>query len=124
MTYLDTNAVIWLYDGQLEKFSEKALTLIKKEEVKISPMVELEIEYLYKIDRITASAEEIINFIRFELAISYCDKPMRAVTNYAKHLQWTRDPFDRIITAQAALNSDYLITRDKTILKHYQHAVA
>jgi PIN domain nuclease of toxin-antitoxin system len=36
---------------------------------------------------------------------------------------WTRDPFDRLITAQAAVGSDVLITKDATITANYPRAV-
>ena len=40
----------------------------------------------------------------------------------ANHLSWTRDPFDRMITAHALSFSAMLCTRDGTIREHYQHA--
>ena len=36
-------------------------------------------------------------------------------------MSWTRDPFDRVITAQAALEQDRLITKDRVILEKYEH---
>ena len=41
----------------------------------------------------------------------------------ASQLSWTRDPFDRIITAQSAIDRSTLITKDKIIQKHYEYAV-
>lgn len=38
-------------------------------------------------------------------------------------MSWTRDPFARIITAQAAIENYTLITIDKIIRKHYKHVV-
>jgi len=38
-------------------------------------------------------------------------------------LSWTRDPFDRVITAQAATDGSSLITKDEIILHHYENAV-
>jgi PIN domain nuclease of toxin-antitoxin system len=37
--------------------------------------------------------------------------------------QWTRDPFDRLITAQAASYNQVLLTKDETIRKHYANAI-
>jgi len=36
---------------------------------------------------------------------------------------WTRDPFDRIIVGNAAAENAVLITKDNSILEHYEHAV-
>jgi PIN domain nuclease of toxin-antitoxin system len=36
---------------------------------------------------------------------------------------WTRDPFDRIITAQDMVSHAPLITKDGAILSHYKRAI-
>ena len=38
-------------------------------------------------------------------------------------LSWTRDPFDRIITAHASLFDAPLLTKDSRIQHYYQRAV-
>ena len=38
-------------------------------------------------------------------------------------MKWTRDPFDRLITAQAALDDSPLLTKDDTIHTYYPEAV-
>jgi PIN domain nuclease of toxin-antitoxin system len=38
-------------------------------------------------------------------------------------MKWTRDPFDRLITAQAALGESTLLTKDDTIRTNYANAV-
>ena len=48
---------------------------------------------------------------------------MAEVTEHCLDLSWTRDAFDRLIVAQAALDRAKLITRDRLILKHYPKAV-
>jgi PIN domain nuclease of toxin-antitoxin system len=40
----------------------------------------------------------------------------------ARELRWTRDPFDRLITAQAAIGEDVLLTADESIRARYPHA--
>ena len=37
-------------------------------------------------------------------------------------VKWTRDPFDRIITAQAELCGAKLLTKDRTIHNYYVNA--
>jgi len=36
--------------------------------------------------------------------------------------RWTRDPFDRLIVGLAALAGSALLTKDRTIRKHYRKA--
>ena len=45
-----------------------------------------------------------------------------AVIAEANRLSWTRDPFDRIITAHASLQKAPLLTKDTTISSHYKKA--
>ena len=61
MIYLDTHVVVWLYAGKIEKLSEQAKELINGHEVIISPVVRLELQYLFEIQRITDEANEIVS---------------------------------------------------------------
>jgi PIN domain nuclease of toxin-antitoxin system len=38
-------------------------------------------------------------------------------------MKWTRDPFDRLITAHAAIDESPLLTKDDTIHTYYPGAV-
>ena len=68
MIYLDTYVVVWLYQKNQSKFSPEVITLIDKEELLISPMVELELEYLFEIERM--SERQATGRIRFFCMIS------------------------------------------------------
>jgi PIN domain nuclease of toxin-antitoxin system len=48
---------------------------------------------------------------------------MSLVVHQAIPFQWARDPFDRLITAQAAIYDCVLLSKDETIRKHYAKAV-
>ena len=41
------------------------------------------------------------------------------IVSQASAQSWTRDPFNRLITAHAALNGNILITKDETIQHNY-----
>ncbi len=41
----------------------------------------------------------------------------------ARAIKWTRDPFDRLIVAQAAVNDESLLTRDKIIRANDARAI-
>ena len=122
--YLDTNVVLWLVQGSLNRISARALTAIEKSDVLLSPMVLLELEYLYEIGRGTLSSQVIQSKMRHELGSRVCDLPFAEVSQAAFGETWTRDPFDRMIVAQAkAKGLAPLITADKEIRMHYPAAI-
>ena len=123
MIYLDTHIVVWLYQKDISKFTSEVIALIDREELLISPMVELELEYLFEIERISERAEIIIDYLKEKTGLKICNSPFQDIIKKAASSKWTRDPFDRIITAQAAVNNSILITKDKQIRKHYSKAV-
>ncbi len=123
MIYLDTHVVVWLYQKSRNEFSSETLILIDEEELLISPMVELELEYLFEIDRINTRSQIILEYLKERIGLKICDKPFQVVIKKALSMKWTRDPFDRIITAQAAVDNSMLVTKDKRIQKHYPEAV-
>jgi PIN domain nuclease of toxin-antitoxin system len=61
------------------------------------------------------------NILKEMLEVRICDLEHLKVINFALELTWTRDPFDRIIVAQAAVNQSTLITKDTVIRDHYPH---
>ena len=123
MIYLDTHVLVWLYQKDKNRFSPEALDLIDKEELLISPMAELELEYLFEIDRINVRAEIIMDYLKDRIGLEKCESSFSNIIKKAKSMKWTRDPFDRIITTQAAENDSVLITKDKKIRKHYSKAM-
>ena len=121
--YLDTHIVCWLYSGQLEFLSDNAKKIIEDNELLISPMVKLELQYLLEIDRIIVSPNEILNSLQKEVSLKMCDLDFPSIINKSIEINWTRDPFDRIITSQASINNAILITKDHTILSNYSKAL-
>ncbi len=123
MIYLDTHIVVWLYAGQIEKLNTKATELINDNEILISPIVRLELQYLNEIKRITETPDNIISDLSNSIGLKICDKTFNSIINFSMNIDWTRDPFDRIIVANAAIQDDYLITKDQTILSHYSNSL-
>ena len=122
MIYLDTQVVVWLYAGLVEKFTQPIIELINDHEIYISPIVRLELHYLYEIQRVTDNANIIVADISNRIGLKVCDRDFNAIVSQAMVFSWTRDPFDRIITANASLNDNILITKDQTISENYPHA--
>ena len=123
MIYLDTHVVVWLYAGKIEKLSEQAKKLINDHEVIISPVVRLELQYLFEIQRVTDEANEIVFDLSDRIGLKMCDKSFNTIVSGALDLSWTRDPFDRIIVANAAVNHNILVTKDQNILENYEKAM-
>jgi PIN domain nuclease of toxin-antitoxin system len=119
---LDTHVVVWLYEGKRERFSGRALELIESEDLAISPIVLLELQYLFEIDRILARPGLVSAYLQERLGLTVDSTPFAIVTEKAVELTWTRDPFDRLIAAQAACGGATLVTKDSIILKNYPGA--
>ena len=122
--YLDTHVAIWLAEAHTQELSHKALSYIERAEVRISPMVVLELGYLYEINRIILSPQQIVYKLATELQSSICDYPFPVVAEIALGETWTRDPFDRLIVSHAKANGRAgLITRDELIAEHYPNTI-
>jgi PIN domain nuclease of toxin-antitoxin system len=121
LIYLDTHVVVWLYAWLLEKFSQSVRAILNENEIRISPIVRLELQYLYEIERVKEPAQVIVADLADRIGMRVCDKDINAVISQAIPLKWARDPFDRVIVAQAALNDNILISKDQSILQHYVH---
>ena len=123
MIHLDTHVVIWLALRRSHRLSAPARTLVERDESQISPMVMLELEILFergKIDRDAASLIERLSG-RIELAIS--ETPLPSIVDRARSFAWTRDPFDRLIVANAMADDVRLVSADATILENFAGAV-
>jgi len=123
LIYLDTHVVVWQYAGKIKKLSEQAKELINGHEVIISPVVRLELQYLFEIQRVTDEANEIVFDLSDRIGLKICDKSINTIVSGALDLSWARDPFDRIIVANAAINHNILVTKDQNILENYEKAI-
>ena len=122
MIYLDTHAVIWLYDRKLSIFPKGCLDRLEKETLLVSPAVLLELAFLNEIKRIDADPMLIFQTLEESIDLQQCHLDFSKIVTGALSQSWTRDPFDRIITAQASIQNAALLTKDRTILRHYSLA--
>lgn len=125
MTYLDTHVVAWLAAGLGPARLQAAgrALIAGGGEVRISPMVRLELQYLHEIGRLGHPATDIYEQLAAEIGLRVCDAPSFAVVREAERQTWTRDPFDRLIVAQAAIHEAPLVTKDESIHAAYDRAV-
>ena len=58
-----------------------------------------------------------------KIGLKICNQKFIDVATEALRHSWTRDMFDRLIVAQAAVTKSHLITKDEFIRQHYTRAV-
>jgi PIN domain nuclease of toxin-antitoxin system len=122
VAYLDTHVVVWLYADRLDLFLSAVRNCLERDQLFISPIVGLELQYLFEMGRTSEPAQPVLDTLARAVGLETCDLPFEDVVGAALTQNWTRDPFDRLIVAQATLRKSLLITKDKTIRKHYRQA--
>jgi PIN domain nuclease of toxin-antitoxin system len=123
VTYLDTHVVVWLFGGENRRLGVTALEQIRQDEVLVSPAVVLELQLLHEIKRTKTTALKVIDRLSAEMGLAVCQLPFASVIQHALDQSWTRDPFDRLIVANALANDAPLITKDEEIRRHYSKSV-
>ncbi len=123
VAYLDTHVAAWLFAGDVTRLSAAARVAIEKDDLLVSPAVVLELQYLYETKRVADRAEVVVEDLRHRLNVRVCDLPFPDVARRALALSWTRDPFDRLIVAQAAVRDAKLVTKDRILRKRYRASV-
>jgi PIN domain nuclease of toxin-antitoxin system len=122
--HLDTHVLVWLYAGELQRLSAAGRDLIERERLAISPMVSLELTYLYEVGRIRVPAAAVIDELVPRLELQPAASSFATVVQHAQTLTWTRDPFDRLIAGHALADDAGLLTADETLLAHLPVAVS
>ena len=123
MIYLDTHVAAWLYAGRIDLLPSLAVSLIEGNGILVSPIVGLELQYLYETGRTADPASVVFDALAHDVGLRFCDLPFESVSRAAWNETWTRDPFDRIIVAQARLRGEPLLTKDREIRRRYEQAI-
>lgn len=124
MIYLDTHLVVLLFRGDPALLSEPVRNAIEEhDELLVSPAVLLELEYLHEARLLKNTATSVMETLAGEIGLRICEQPFPLVVQLALREKWTRDPFDRLIVAQARTRSATLATADETIHHHYNRAL-
>lgn len=123
MIRLDTHVVVWLYTGEVERLSPTAAQAIEDQLPVISPLVGLELTYLNEIGRLTVTAAEIIDDLAQRISLATSQALLANVVRAATSLHWARDPFDRLIAADALWVGASLVTKDSIIRANVETAV-
>lgn len=119
--HLDTHVALWLVAGEKKRLRPVAAVL-RKAESWVSPIVVVEMEILREIGRISAPVDEVLDILVTDYGVREAPGELAEVTRQARHLGWTRDPFDRLIVAHALAAGVSLLTADERILAHCKTA--
>lgn len=115
MILLDTHIVVWLYSDPDRLIPAPVRIRLDNEQLALSPFVRLELQYLYEVKKISVPAQTIVDELTPKLELALTDPPAALICQVATTLDWTRDPFDRLICAQAVAAGTTLVTKDRVI---------
>ena len=123
VVFLDTHITVWLYAGLIEKISQTATQTIEANDLLISPMVKLELQYLFEIGRITVKPDTIVKNLFVAIGLKISETPLHQIIEKALNISWTRDVFDRLLAAEALVVGGGFITADKNIKSNLKLAI-
>ena len=124
IAYLDTHVVVWLCENKLSSISAPALDALNEHDLLISPIVLIELNFLYQIKRIIRAPQDLAKQLRMQINVQVCNHSFTDLTETALFETWTRDPFDLMIVSHAKANGFApLITSDESIRNHYPKAI-
>jgi PIN domain nuclease of toxin-antitoxin system len=99
-----------------ERLPEGARSLIDERKPLVSPMSALELAYMHEIGRARDPVPMMLAALRQSIGLEVADLSLAELVQTAVDLTWTRDPFDRMIAAQAIVADIPLVTADRTLL--------
>lgn len=123
MIYLDTHVLVKLWLGSMDDLGAAARRAISEQELLASPAAVLELESLHEIRRLVPTAQNLVGTLGEQFGLRVCDLPFRIVVEHALAERWGRDPFDRLIVANAKANNASLVTKDQRIHRHFSRAI-
>ena len=124
IVYLDTNVVVFLIRGDTKRLTKRAQQALERYDLFVSPMVALELDYLYEAGKIVASSDIILGDLYNTIDLRICGFAFDRIVKVAAKEAWTRDAFDRMIVAHAKANGEApLISSDALIAEHYPNTI-
>ena len=112
MILLDTNAVIWLHRND-----RRAARLGDRGRLYVSPATVLELQFLLEVGRLRLAADSEVTHLVHDDRWVVDDPSSAAWFDAATTIQWTRDPFDRLLVAHARIRKWRLATGDSLLLE-------
>lgn len=114
---LDTHFLLWivLESRRLEDFP----WLPNYRPWGISPVSFLEIQFLAEAGRLEVRNPVFTERVSRDRRFLVDEAPLVALVDHALPLEWTRDPFDRLLAAHSSARRVPLCTMDRTVRRHH-----
>jgi PIN domain nuclease of toxin-antitoxin system len=114
---LDTHFLIWLVlrSKRLAEFP----WIDRYRPWGVSPISFLEIQFLAEVGRLSVRNPEFMAAVMDDARFTVDDVPLVTVIRHALRLDWTRDPFDRLLVAHSSARRVALCTADRRIRTHH-----
>jgi PIN domain nuclease of toxin-antitoxin system len=118
---LDTHFLIWIVVGaaRLDEFE----WLDAYAPWGISPLSFLEVQYLSEAGKVEADMEAFTSAVMSDPRFVVDEVPLVPLVLQSLPLDWTRDPFDRLICAHSTARRVPLCTTDRRIREHHRLVV-
>ena len=124
--HLDTHVAVWLFEGgdAAQRVSARGLEAIDAASSRfVSPAVLVELALLRQTGRVAKEPQDILLKLHESIGVELAREEFGEVAAEAATMAWTRDPFDRLIAAQALVAGAALVTKDRKIRAHLECAV-
>lgn len=115
---LDTHFLIWLVLGS-NRIAEFPW-LGTHRPWGVSPVALLEIQFLSEVGRLRVRSPEFVEALSRDDRFVIDDPPLAQVFRNALSLDWTRDPFDRLLAAHSLTRRVALCSVDEMIQRHHR----
>jgi PIN domain nuclease of toxin-antitoxin system len=114
---LDTHFLVWITTGaaRLDEFP----WLSRYEPWGVSPISLLELKFLAEVGRIEIEIDAFAAAVMDDPRFLLDEVPLLALTQQALPLDWTRDPFDRLLAAHSIARRSPLCTVDRHMLQYH-----
>ena len=115
---LDTHFLIWLAleSKRLANFP----WLDRYRPWGVSPVSFLEIQFLAEVGRLSVSNPEFTSTVMNDRRFIVDDISLETLVGHALRLDWTRDPFDRLLVAHSLARRVALCTTDRAIRSRHR----
>lgn len=78
---------------------------------------------LQEIGRLNIGPDRWLDILRRDFGVTVCTLPLHRIVAESLNLSWGRDPFDRLIVAQAIVGAGDLVTKDRRIRRNFARAI-
>ena len=98
--------------------------MARADQLVVSQFVVLELDDMIDLRRIrNVSVDRLIDQLSSQFPMATSSAPLADVIANARRIEWTKDPMDRLIVANAMADGARLITADEKIRAHFKDAV-